>query len=503
MRIALILSLSAFAAVPAAALDAPAPAESVELSREATLAWAVPVQLSVERDGYEVVVRFDKPLAEEEIARFAAATGPYLADLRWNDDSLVMRPAEGSSIAIDQQARSLSVRFVEDAPVGTATATVTSDADGEIELALARAQADAAAGYPGEARRRLEELAQAHSGDARVQRALADAEAAEGRTRDAAARYLSLAADDPMARRIIGDAGGRVTAGTIYRDGKTFSQWESGIDVNVPVGEGLTAGAGLRHVRTIVESVASATGYLPKVTHNLTIADGNASLRLADAVRITVLASALLDHDVVGAGARLVAGPPEREARLYGSYRMPDFSTAEQAAFGGHMTRIGAGGTFRLTPELVVQGDAVLNRYGLPGGGVRTRTTQVLAGVDVLALRRPLSVQLSYRLDAEYVGRVDLRPNGTPFIPLSDRENHTVQVVMSKSIRNAQVTAAGGWTKDRYGGDGPTASVGALFNVGDAWRIEAGGGVSSISRPVVSGRQYFLRLSISRALGRR
>ncbi|MCW1381899.1 tetratricopeptide repeat protein [Novosphingobium sp. KCTC 2891] len=500
----------ALAGVSAPGLDeapaggrAPLPDETsaTPVSREARLDWPGAVQLSMEQGVYELVLRFDRPLDDAEVKRFAAITRPFLADLRWNDDSLVMRPNAGNRIVATPGERSVVVRFVEEDTA--ANATTPAGDDSGIELALARAQADAAAGYPGEARRRLEDLAQAYPDNKQVQRALADAEAAEGRTADAAARYLSLAADDPMARRIIGESGGRAAAATIYRDGKTFSQWESGVEASVPLASGLMVGGGVRHIRTTVEGVASASGYLPRARGRLTIADLTANLLTDAGIRISLQGSAMLDKDLAGIGARFVIGSPERQARIYGAYRLPDFSTAEQAVFGGHLSRIGVGGTIRITPELTAQADAGIAGYGLPGGGVRTRTTQVLGGLDYLVLRRPLSVQFSYRLDAEYVDWTRSRANGIPFIPLSNRENHTLQVIMSKPIKSAQITAAAGWTKDRYGGSGPTASVGALANLGDAWRLEASGGVSSISRPAISGRQYFVRVSISRALGAR
>lgn len=471
--------------------------------REARLVWAGPVELRIEQSPYEVVVRFDRPLAEEDIRRFAASTAAFLADLRWNDTSLVMRPAVGNTVVIAREGQGVLVRFVaEEGAAAAAAPALAQGEDGAVELALAQASADAAAGYPGAARQRLRALASAYPENRQVQRALADSEAADGRTAEAAARYLALDADDPMAQRIIGEAGGRVAAATIYRDGKTFSQWESSLEGSMPVASTLTAGIGIRHIRTVVDSVSSDTGYLPRVRRNLTIVDATATLRPQAAIVLSLQASALLNERVAGVGARIAFGPSERQARIFGAYRLPDYSTAEQAAFGGHITRFGVGGTIRLTPELVAQADVSRNGYGLAGRGVSTRTVQVVGGIDLLMMRRPLSVQLSYRLDAEYVDSMHQRANGTWFIPLSDRENHTLQVVMSKPVRTVQVTVAAGWTKDRYGGNGPTASLGAVTNLGSAWRLEASGGVSSISRPVVSGRQLFLRLSISRVLGR-
>lgn len=509
----LLLTTAGTAAVPgleqAAALEAASSPEPEQAAPspadEARLAWSDKVRITVEQGDDELVVRFDRPLDDAEVERFAAATRANLADLRWNDDSLVMRPNEGSRIVVTQAEQSLLVRFVRNEdPAATAPLSATpASVDADIELAIARAQADAAAGYLGQSRQQLEKLAEAHPDNKQVQRALADADAAEGRTARAAARYQALDADDPMARRIIDESGGRATAQGLLREGKTFSQWEAGADVSVPVGTGLTVGGGVRYIRTRAEGVASPTGYLAKVRDDLTIADVTASILYGSDIRLSLQGSTLIGKKVTGALARLAIGAPERQVRMIASYRLPDFSTAEQAVFGGHVSRLGLGGTIRITPELVAQADVGLNGYGLPGGGVRTRTKQAVGGLDYLVLRRPVSVQLSYRLDAEYVDWTRNRPNGIPFIPLSDRENHTVQAIMSMPVKTAQLTGAAGWTKDRFGGSGPTASLGLVANLGDAWRMEAGGGISSISRAAISGRQHFLRLSISRILGGR
>lgn len=489
------------AGVPIAGPGAIPPTTSATgATRDLALTWPGTVHPVVEAGDYEVVVRFDAPLGEEEIKRFSAAAGPLLADLRWNDDNLVMRPAPGNRIEAEAEGNAVHVRILAEAPaLASGENGMTAD-DGQKELELARAQADAAAGYPGQARRRLSRLAARDPSDTQIRRALADAEAAEGALPFAAARYTALGADDLFARRIIGEADGRATANAILRHGKTFTQWEAGIDASIRVGSGVALGAGLRHVETAANDVASAGGYIPHVRRGFNVGTLSAAAWFSPEARLVVQVSSLFERPVTGAGARLFLGPPERQARLFASYRLPDFSTAEQSWRGGHLSRVGGGGTLRITPELIAQADVGWNGYGLAGGGTRTTSITATAGADYLILRGRRSLQLSYRLDAEYVRRQDRYPGGIPLIPLSDRENHTVQAIFSMPLRQVQVTAAAGWTKDRYGGDGPTASLGATANLGDAWRLDASGGVSSISRQAVSGTQIYLQLTLTRFL---
>jgi hypothetical protein len=123
------------------------------------------------------------------------------------------------------------------------------------------------------------------------------------------------------------------------------------------------------------------------------------------------------------------------------------------------------------------------------------------AGADYLIRRTSPSLSLSYRLDGEYVTETKTATSITETIPLSDRENHSMQLSSNLSLGRAQLAAFGGWTKDRLGGaGGPTAGAAAVAFLGDIWRIEANGGLSSISRPGVSGRQLYLRMSLSRYL---
>lgn len=476
-------------------------------AREFSLAWPAGVHLNLESAPYEVVVRFDRPIGETVLRDFARNAGGDLADLRWNDNSLVMRAAAGRRIEAAVAGRQLTVRFLADQEAAPASSpspvTAGGMLDDDAELTIARAEADAAAGFPEMARRRLAPLAEKYPQDKRIQRLMADSEIAEGSTLLGIARYRDIAADDPFARRAIAEAGGNVTAAATIRGGKVFSQAEGSINALVAIDRDISVGGGVRYMRTKADTVYGPTGFLSDVVSRSVIADLLATIQLARTTRLELQGSAQLDETILGGGARLFVGAPERQGRLVFAYRLPDVATPEQSTFGGHISRVGLGGTLRLTPELVVQADGSWNGYGLRGTGVRTRSIAVSAGADYLIRRGSPSLALSYRLDAEYVGRTQLRPGGLAFIPLSDRENHSFQLVAGKSWPKWQVTAAAGWTFDRLGNtDGPTANISATGRLSDGWRLQASGGVSSISRPGISGRQLYLRVALTRYLGR-
>lgn len=470
----------------------------------ADLSWPGEVRIEMENTADEIVVRFDRPIDDSEIQRFAKEASKDLADLRWNDTSLVLRAASGRRVEAVADGRVLRVRFLPDEVADPSSVVPPQGSDREIEFSIARAQVDAAAGYPGRARRRLAQLAESHSDNRQVQRSLADAEVADGALASAAMRYRDIAADDPFALRAIAEAGGNVTASLTIRGGKVFSQGEGNLNGLVRVGPRLAVGGGVRHFRTHADTVVGPAGALLDVDSRSTVGDLFAVVNVGSKTRLEFQGSAQFNKDVVGGGMRLFAGSQERQARLILAYRLPDLATPEQSTFGGHISRIGIGGTLRLSPELVVQGDAAWNGYGLANMGVRSETFSVTAGLDYLLRRGSPSLAIAYRLDAEYVDRARKRANGQAFIPLSDRENHSLQLVSSLSLSKVQLTGSAGWTIDRIGNsNGPSANISAAARLGNKWRLDASGGISSVSRPGISGRQLYMRLALTRYLGRR
>ncbi|WP_150291407.1 hypothetical protein [Sphingobium estronivorans] len=484
---------------PDTGASAPVDARTVDLQ------WRDDVHLQLENNGYELVVRFDRPIADETLKAFAKAAGDDLADLRWNDSSLLLRAASGFRLEASAEGRNLHVRFIPDPEAAPAlpTAGQPQMPDMDREIAIARAQADAAAGYPDLARRRLAPLAAAHPDDQRLQRLLADMEIAEGALAMGAGRYRNLAADDPFARQTLAESGGNVAAAAIARGGKVFWQAEGDLNAMVPLNRTFSAGAGLRWFRSEADTVYGPTGLLSNRTSHSTIGDLFATFNLGPVSRLELQGSAQIDEKIAGAGMRLFLGPPEKQGRLVLAYHLPDLATPEQSTFGGHISRAGLGGTIRLTPELTVQADGAWNGYGLRGTGARTTSFTVAGGFDYLLRRGKPSLAFSYRLDAEYVDRTDIRPNALAYIPLSDRENHSFQLISGMAWTRWQLTGAGGWTFDRKGKtNGPTANISATGRLSDGWRLQASGGVSSISRPGISGRQLYFRVALTRYLGR-
>ncbi len=466
-------------------------ADSRVVVPESILAWPDRAVVRIEDRDSELVARFDQPMTADRIATFREAAGDAIGDLRWNDESLVLRPAAGWTMTWRQAGETVAVAF---SPPSTEPLAEGTD-DTASEAALTAIEADAAAGYPGPARRAATQLSKRYPTDRRAARMLADTRLADGDVRGAARDYRALGADDMTTRRAIAAAPGTASVGVTARDGSDLSQAEFAARIDAAVGDTFAAGGGLRHVVSRVGTDAQT------VRTGDTVVDASLAAAFDGAVRVQLLVSAALDDGVSGGGTKTVAGSADAQFRVTLTRHMPDYSTPAQVLAGGYLSRALLGVTYRLTPGLVVQGDIGANRYGLAGSSGASDTIVASGGVDYLVRRQFPALGLTYRFEAEYVERMQLGANSLAIIPLATRENHTVQGLVSGALGTVQMTALAGWTVDRFGGDGPTASLGIAAPIAVAWRVEGSGGITSIARPGFSGRQLYARALLTRSLG--
>ncbi|MCK8457497.1 hypothetical protein [Sphingomonas faeni] len=459
---------------------------------EAVLAWPDDAVVRIdERDG-ELVARFDRPVTPDRIAAFRDAAGDAIGDLRWNDDSLVLRPATGWTMTWRQAGPAVALTF---SPPASNDALAENVDDIASDAALTAIEADAAAGYSGQARRAATALAKRYPTDRRAARMLADTRLADGDVRGAARDYRALAADDLTARRAIAAAPGTASIGLTARDGSDLSQAEFAARIDAAVADTLVVGGGLRHVASRVGTDVQT------VRTGDTVVDASLAAAFDGAVRVQLLASAALDNGVTGGGAKAVAGSADAQFRVTLTRHMPDYSTPAQVLAGGYLSRALIGVTYRLTPGLAAQADVGANRYGLAGSRGASDTIVANGGLDYLIRRQFPALGLTYRFEAEYVQRMQMGVGELALIPLATRENHTVQGLVSGALGTVQMTALAGWTVDRFGGDGPTASLGIAAPIAVAWRVEGSGGITSIARPGFAGRQLYARALLTRSLG--
>lgn len=488
----IVLALLAAAAAPTLRVPAMLLQDTQVAGGGAQLVWLPGTTVMAEEQERELVVRFDRPIDDATIDAFRRAGGAAIGDLRWNDASLVLRPAIGWDMAWKQDGQVIAVDFAahgDDIVVDAPTRPV------DLDSRLLAIEADVAAGYPGQGRRAAEALARSQPDDPRVGRILADARGADGDMRGAADAYRRIGATDPVARRALAFAPGTASIGTTLRSGGDLSQVETAARVDAALGDRVTLGGGVRAVASRVDTGTETQ------RHTDPIVDLTATVRVNDATRMQAVLAGALDSGVTGGGIRLVAGSAEAQWRAGLLLHQPDYSTVEQAIGGGYLSRITAGGSYRIAPGLVGQIDIGGNRYGLAGLDGASDTLTLAGGLDYIVRRGGLAFGLTYRLEGEYVQRLGRAANGRVVVDLVDRENHTLQGLVSGSMGEAQLTGLAGWTVDRFGGNGPSASLGLNLPVATAWRIEASGGISSIARPGFPGQQIYARALLSRGLG--
>ena len=471
--------------VPMLRVPATVLADTTVVGGDARLVWPAGTDLRVEGDDREIVLQFDRPVDDAVIAAFGRAGGDGIGDLRWNDTSLVLRAAPGWTLRWRRDANEVPVVFERERGEDVPVAAPAPDLDAQL-LAI---EADVAAGYPGQGRRAAEALARRWPTDPRVARIVADARSADGDIAGAARGYRTLGAGDRTARRARSFAPGVASVGVTSRDGGDLAQVEWAARADVAIDDRITAGGGARIVRNRVRTSGG------RVHTSEPIVDLAATVRTSDATRVQLVLASAIDSNVTGGGVRVQAGSAEAQWRAALLLNQPDYSTAEQALRGGHLSRIALGATYRLAPGLVGQVDLGGNRYGLAGSGGVGDTLTASGGIDYIVRRGAIAFGLTYRFEAEYVQR------GGPAIVLVDRENHTAQGLASATLGEAQVTALAGWTVDRFGGDGPNASIGANVPIGAGWRIEGSGGITSVARTGFAGQQLFARALVSHGLG--
>jgi len=480
-------------AVPATAILDDQVVGGRPVARMVTLDWPADARLTAAEDGTELVVRANRPIADAAIERVRTAAGDAIDDLRWNDTSVVLRAAPGWTLSWQARGASVLLTFVP-----LAEPTVTAPDTGARELARARVQADLAAGYPGRARRGAMALLADDPTDRQGARLLAEARFADGDLVGAAADYRRLAApDDLAARRVIASGAGTASIGTTMRDGRGFSQVEVAARADLPIGGAATANAGARVIASRVD-----TGRGTRSAREPVI-DAGIATAIGDRTRVAILASSALDDDVTGGGVRIVHGSAEAQLRGSITYRLPDYSTAAQVLGRGFLTRAAVGGSVRLSAMTTALIDGGWNRYGLAGREGGTSTLTLAGGIDHLIRRQFPTLGLSYRLEAEYIQRATGGTIDDGALPLflATRENHTLQGLIGTTLGEVSLTGLAGWTVDRFGGDGPTASLGIAAPIGVAWRAEAGAGITSVARQGFGGRQLFARAQVTRSLG--
>lgn len=461
-------------------------------STSATLVWPSGTKLELEHSGNEVIVRSNRAVDEQSLSALQAAAASRIADLRWNDRTVLISMVPDATATVTINRNIVKLDWLAPAVASPAlTAGQRDTANEERERQILDIQVDLASGFPETARRKALALTRAQPDDLQLWRLLADCEAATQDYKAAARHYRKAKATDRQARRVIALSQGTANLATSYRGNADFQQVELIGKARLSVSD--TTDLGVQVQKTIsTEAQAQPSSTTADI---LEIA---ASITLAPRLQADFSGTTWVDQSVTGGKARLVYGGPQANIYAHIARNLPDLTFASQARMGGFLHQWGAGGRLQVSSAVQLHAEYARRVYGIARQSAGT-TDFLAGGATLIVLRKP-QLSLAYQFDAEYVKRLASLPPALA-LPLGNRENHSLLAYWNAALGPVAITSGLGWTLDRYGGDGPNASVAMNLPLGEHWQLAANGGLSSISRPGFPQSQTYARLSVVRALG--
>lgn len=459
--------------------------ERIEL-QTSLMIWPRGTHLELAQLGREVVVRADRDFDSARLEAFSRQFEQGLADMRWNDRSILLRASEGFELRPKLRGTTLDVTLVKVTPPPTPTPhQEPTPREGDI----IQVRVELATGFTLSASKRAQALLLAYPNNLQIKRLVGDCEATLRRYQQAKRYYLAVDADDLPAKRVMALAGGTIAASASARDTSDFHQREVAVRGQMPATEGISVRGGL----TATTSRAASQ----KTSATAMLLEAGASATISGELQLDVAATTWLDEGVTGASLRLSYGSVQDNYYLQASYKSPSVALPIQAFHRGSLSLFGVGAAQRLSPRARVFVDVAKRAYQI-NHQMMDSTLALNGGFDLLLRRQP-GITLAYRLDAEYA--LEERQAAPDWERLGSRENHTGLISISFPIGTLAMTAAAGWTKDRFGGDGPNTSFAISSPLGVLWQLDLNAGLSSISRPGYSGTQRYGRIEITRALG--
>jgi predicted Zn-dependent protease len=178
-----------------------------------------------------------------------------------------------------------------------------------------------------------------------------------------------------------------------------------------------------------------------------------------DALRGALFAN----NDVGGAGAYYSFNNPLGRSELIAEYQRPYWDFTEAVADQATRDRIGVSHVVSVDERTYLSGEASFNRYNSEAGDDLAQS----ALVRLYAIHRfyedAFNLSFAYAFDGEYIteheNSIDGLGNTYRSFGLVSREIHYPHLVASDELTDTTfLEAAGGWSFDRFGGNGPQVS---------------------------------------------
>lgn len=438
------------------------------------LTWQKPVGYSVEENGSDLLIRFDRALGDAPVAGITSDLKTWVNGVSTGYDTLLLQARRGVRFAVAMEGAQLYIDLAstrDDKPVAKSGADSDTDQENPtgLELALLKAQLMLAVGRQEAAARLLEEEARRHPNNPSVLAALADLENQAGRWHKALALYdraLFLHPRDEdilFARRsIVRDRAPYLNSEAEHvriGDDQTQNSLRLSGQYQYSVAKRLRLGFSYEVRRTEAEDVRRVDGRILDFDGTRQRGELSATRDLMDGRRLRV--ALLVGQETVGVGAAYALPDFRGETQFAVEFNRPSWDFIEGFLEQGVRHQIGALREHRFTPRLSGQAAAFARIYGIDGDSNVASSLALEGGLQYLVLPGSPSLTVGYRFDAEYRDSVETRLDqaSAPFepIPLVSREIHGLEASATYDLtQNWRARAYTGYGVDRF-------ADGALF----------------------------------------
>lgn len=427
------------------------------------LTWTLPVQLRIDSSAEEYLLTFSRPLGNPDFASAAADLAPFLRDVRFGYDSVLLVITPGTRAEFEREPSGVIARFSRAAPAPTQSGEPVT-ADGDWRLEYLHAIASLESGDIEAAEVQLRQLARAHPHEPEILLALARVTEQRGDWSHAFALYDAAAGPASTHRaaaaardRLWSIHGDQLSAEFGRRDtDHADDQGIMRINGRMVLTPRLSALARIERRTLEAPQVQRVNGSLSAA--DLTRHRAELGVEYRHGLRRGQL-GALFGPDSLGLRARVDASSARQDGWIEVSINDPYWDYVEGLVEGATRHRLGAGVDWKLAPLWQAALSASISRYAMEEVGDVADSVGIGGSLGYLLHRNVATWRAVYRLDAEFFSDVtQRRVAGGEFAPLpaADREVHALGIEVGRRDA-AQISyhAGLGYSVDRKGADAP------------------------------------------------
>ncbi|MBY6263602.1 hypothetical protein EI613_17020 [Azospirillum sp. 412522] len=474
--LALLVTNSAHAQPASARLEA------VREDRTARFAlhWPGPVATEIQRDGRELVLRFNRSLGDVPLDRVPERLESWVDNILYGYDSVVLVLAAGVEPAVSTDSAGVAVALARPPAAAPSREAVAADRAAGRRIDYFRALALMEGGDLRPARTLLRDLLAQDPRDAQSTALLAQAEERLGRWREAIMAYdtaLELTPGEPSLVQgkalLLHENADRSRLDLDWQKVRNADMQRiarfSGLQ---ELGRSTSLTWALERRKVDVDSARRGDGRLEPFHGARSRLEAALVHDWPELQRSTLALYAA--PRTLGAGYTHGWRGEASETRAGFAWSEPSFAFLEGIVGGGRRDRLFVQHEDRLSDRWFLSLGAGYNRYGLAGAADLARSATVEGSLRyTLNAAGPLA-SVAYVLDAEYVGHREERRSedrqdadgntieGQPYVPLpaATREVHALQLNVEDYLTDyVRYAAQIGYAYDRRGRSGPQGAI--------------------------------------------